>query len=728
MKIMTNFLTGGGIVAIFSSHLLAQTPLDTRDSQSLNTNSPQLGSREVKLQKSVVSAASGSEKNVVDAPASVSIITKEELESKPYRDLGEALKEVPGVSLEGTSNKLGQSAISIRGMPAGYTLFLIDGLRQNPSGDVATANLGVGVYNSFLPPLSAIERIEVIRGPMSTLYGSDALGGVVNIITKPITREWTGSMQSQFISPESSTFGNSYQNSLYISGPLKDNIGLLIRGRQITREASAQPRNDKGEAVNSFFGSQYVAYNLGGRLSFLPNEKHLLYADIDYTQSTYDNQIGQIGTLYVNQQGRGGYTPWVGINKLMGALSHRGDYSFGTWKSSVQYIKTENTGRLVAGNTSSPNLGKNRDITSNDVIVDSRLLVYLGEHNNLNLGLEYRYENYHDLAATPANHNRNTFALFAEDEWNIIDNLTFTLGTRYNYNDKFGSNLSPRAYLVYEIIDGFALKGGVATGYKAPYANQLIDAVYGYGSQGTLAFLGNPDLKAESSISYEFGAILEKEHITSSLMLFHSQFKDKIESMSVTKTSTQANYSATCATYGGSNNSCRLAYNADSAFSQGIEATFGLRDIWGFSFDTSYTFINSEITSGTNKGNPLSTTAKHQVIGKLGYNYKDFGTYLQAQYKQGIVNTSAIGNTAQAQALYNLFGGIYYKPSLLLNLGLSYKLTQNIRLHGGVYNLLDTNFADFRSYSYNNSSGNVNWYGPVIQEGRRYWAQISLDF
>lgn len=676
-----------------------------------------------------MSATAGSEKNVVDAPASVSVISKEELEQKPYRDLGEAIKEIPGVSVEGTSNKLGANAISIRGMPAGYTLFLIDGLRQNPSGDVATANLGVGVYNTFMPPLSAIERIEVIRGPMSTLYGSDALGGVINVVTKPITKQWSGSFQSQFVAPESPTFGNTYQNSLYITGPLAEKLGLTLRARQITREASKQPTNDRGDTINSFFGTQYVAYNIGGRLTYLPNEKNTLYADIDYTQSTYDNQLGQIGTLGVDAQGRGGYTEWVGMNKLSSSLAHMGSYGFGTWRNSLQYMRSDNTGRLVAGNVSSPNLGKNRGIASNDIIADSRLLFYLGESNNLNVGLEYRHENYHDLAATPANHNRNTFAAFVEDEWNIFKPLTLTLGARYNYNDKFGSNVSPRAYLVYEIIDNWSLKGGVATGYKAPYANQLIDAVYGYGSQGRLAFLGNPDLKAESSISYEVGTVFDGSYVDFSLTIFKTNFKDKIESQRVSKVAGSANYSETCALYGGSSAECNRTYNADSAYSQGIEASFGIKPVYGIGFDVSYTYIDSEITSGTNKGNPLSTTARNNLFGKLSYNYRAFGMYLQAHYKEGIVNTSAIGDDAAAQGLRNLFGGIYYKPSVALNLGMHYKLTQNIRLNGGVYNLLDTNFADFRWYNNGTTAGaSVNYYGPVIQEGRRYWLNIAFDF
>ena len=690
--------------------------------------------QEVDIGESVVSAT-GYEQLLQDAPASISIITKEELESKPYRDLGEALKEIPGVSLEGTSNKLGQSAISIRGMPAGYTLFLIDGLRQNPSGDVATANLGVGTYNSFMPPLSAIERIEVIRGPMSTIYGSDAIGGVINIITKPVTKKWGGSLQSQVIVPETTdigNFGNTYQNSLYLTGPIIDQLGLSIRARQITREASDKLKNDRGQTINSFFGTQYVAYNFGGRLTYLPNENHQIYADIDYTKSTYDNQTGQVGTLGVNAQGRGGYTPWVGLNKFMSALGYKGDYGFGILKTSLQYLNTENTGRLVAGQTSSPNLGKNRDITSSDIILDSNLLITLWESNLLNLGLEYRNENYHDLAATPASHNRNTFALFAEDEWRIIDPLRFTIGARYNYNDKFGSNVSPRAYLVYEIWSGWSIKGGVATGYKAPYANQLIDAVYGYGSQGTLAFLGNPNLKAESSISYEIGTMFDSDYVTFSLTLFRSNFKDKIESRRVSKTAGQADYSQTCATYGGSNAACSLAYNADSAYSQGIETTFGIKPIYGISFDASYTYIDSQITSGTNKGNPLSTTARHQLIGKLAYSFKDFNVYLQAQYKNGIINTTAMGNNTAAQNLRNVFGGIYYKPSTILNLGLGYKITENIRINGGVYNLLNANVIDFRTYGTANTTtgiySSVNIYGPVIQEGRRYWLTLALDF
>ena len=94
------------------------------------------------------------------------------------------LRDVEGidVGLE-ASDKNGRATISMRGLPSEYTLVLIDGRRQSNVGQLYPNNFGGGQF-AYLPPLDAIERIEVVRGPMSTLYGSDAMGGVINIITR----------------------------------------------------------------------------------------------------------------------------------------------------------------------------------------------------------------------------------------------------------------------------------------------------------------------------------------------------------------------------------------------------------------------------------------------------------------------------------------------------------------------------------------------------------------
>ncbi|PAL05419.1 hypothetical protein B8W90_12070, partial [Staphylococcus hominis] len=90
---------------------------------------------------------------------------------------------------------------------------------------------------AYLPPLDAIERIEVVRGPMSSLYGSDAMGGVINIITRKIAPEWGGSVTFNYSKPDSSTRGNTTQMGALFSGPLTENLGLRIGANVTDRES-----------------------------------------------------------------------------------------------------------------------------------------------------------------------------------------------------------------------------------------------------------------------------------------------------------------------------------------------------------------------------------------------------------------------------------------------------------------------------------------------------------
>lgn len=135
----------------------------------------------------LVTTASGFKQTVEDAPASVSVVTREQLETKSYRDVTDALKDVPGVLVTGGGSS---SDISIRGMDPKYTMILVDGKRV-ASRETRPNSDNSGIEQGWLPPLPAIERIEVVRGPMSSLYGSDAMGGVINIITRKAQKNGT---------------------------------------------------------------------------------------------------------------------------------------------------------------------------------------------------------------------------------------------------------------------------------------------------------------------------------------------------------------------------------------------------------------------------------------------------------------------------------------------------------------------------------------------------------
>src|SRR5690554_6326568 len=191
----------------------------------------------VRLADTVVTAA-GFEQKVTDAPASISVISQEDLQRKRYGNLAQALEDIEGIDVQQGTGKTGGLNISIRGMPSEYTLILIDGRRQNSAGNV-TPNGFNETSTSFMPPMSAIERIEVIRGPMSTLYGSDAMGGVINIITKKVAKEWSGSVTLGHTFQEDSDYGDTSNASIYASGPLvEDLLGLAVRGNVHLRDES----------------------------------------------------------------------------------------------------------------------------------------------------------------------------------------------------------------------------------------------------------------------------------------------------------------------------------------------------------------------------------------------------------------------------------------------------------------------------------------------------------
>ena len=163
---------------------------------SLSANSFAEEKKNAELDAIVVTAA-GTAQDLRDAPASISVVDKQQLKQHPSNRLEEALQDIPGVNVSGSN--VNKSDISIRGLPADYTLIMVDGRRQNTRESRPNGN--GGYEGAFIPPVNAIERIEVVRGPMSSLYGSDAMGGVVNIITKNATENWTGSLSGGFTAP-----------------------------------------------------------------------------------------------------------------------------------------------------------------------------------------------------------------------------------------------------------------------------------------------------------------------------------------------------------------------------------------------------------------------------------------------------------------------------------------------------------------------------------------------
>jgi outer membrane receptor for ferrienterochelin and colicins len=674
----------------------------------------------------VVVTASGFEQMVREAPASITVITREGLEQKPIHSLADALVHVEGVDVGVGVDKTGAPQISMRGMPSSYTLVLVDGRRQNTSGNVAPNDFG-NTANNFIPPMSAIERIEIIRGPMSTLYGSDAMGGVVNIITRKVGTAWGGSVGVETTKQEHSQFGNLYGANFYLDGPLVDDLlGLSLRGGTFERDhADIAYRNLDGDEIVPWMGANPVSYdnhNIGARLAFTPNDNHDLWLEVASNRQKYDNREGQMGTL-----GDGGYAPTLRFNRDQATFAWDARFDFGALESSLQDSRTETIGRLLPAGTAGA--GDPRRLQNRNRVLDTKLITDIGA-NKLTVGGQYLDAELVDGVA-PAAFEFQQWALFAENEWRVNDALNLTVGARHDDHSIFGSHLSPRAYLVWNASRNWVVKGGYSEGYRSPNVEDLTPGIKGFGGQGTIPLIGTPTLKPETSATTELGVYYAADNgFSTSLTVFNNDFDDKIASGTpVTNCAyglTRAQYDdasfagADCVDVGFFPRSATLGQtvNIDSAVTRGAEFAMQLPLAEHWNLLLNYTHTDSEQKSGAAKGQPLTNTPRHLLNTSLNWQVGSaLNLYLRGEYRSARYR----GAGAAQEQLGD------YKPYSQFHLGGRYELSDAVSLNAAVYNLFDKDFVDYLPYDNNGTVAYANS-RSTSEGGRRLWLSINVDF
>ena len=415
----------------------------------------------------------------------------------------------------------------MRGMGSDYTLILVDGKRQNNHGDIYPNNFGGNQFN-HIPPIETIERIEVIRGPMSTLYGADALGGVINIITRKVGKTWAGVVSLSGTWQENRDRGDNASANVYLSGPIQqDLLGLTLRASTFKRAASAlEPTGNAGNTTISTRGPSPVKADIdtiGARLTLTPTRDHELYLDLDTARQVYDNSAAQLGTLGVQ-----GYTDQQKFNREQTVLAYNANLGIGRLETSLTHNETETIGRTIPNGTPGKVPGSARTLTAENRILDAKLITAVGESHLLTVGAQHWEAEMVDGVA-PAPYTYTQWAVFGEDEWRLRPDLALTLGARYDDHSQFGAQFSPRIYTVWDAHPNWTVKGGVSRGFKTPRLDQLADGITGFTGQGTRPTIGTPSLKPETSTSYEFGTLFDdKQGFTLGATVFFNQFKDKI--------------------------------------------------------------------------------------------------------------------------------------------------------------------------------------------------------
>ncbi|HHE4691054.1 TPA: ligand-gated channel protein [Proteus mirabilis] len=635
----------------------------------------------------LVTTASGFKQTVEDAPASVSVVTREQLETKSYRDVTDALKDVPGVLVTGGGSS---SDISIRGMDPKYTMILVDGKRV-ASRETRPNSDNSGIEQGWLPPLPAIERIEVVRGPMSSLYGSDAMGGVINIITRKAQKEWNFSLRGDTTLTERKNEGNTGQGSFYAAGPLIDNVlGLKLQGQY----------SHRGEDRRVDGYNRQITASGGGTLSWTPDEKNTVEFEFKKDNQHRDSRVGYSKSAEL-VKGKKPQSSFTDYELTHYALTHDGIYDFGTMNTYVQRDESRNPSRKM---------------DYDDTTVRNQTVFMFGDHM-LSVGGQYRYEELKDEGNKLKGNNkldRYSWALFAEDEWTLTNDFALTAGLRMDKDENFGTHWTPRVYGVWHLADEWTLKGGVSTGYRSPDLRQAT-ATWGQGTGGgryDAVIYGNPDLKPEKSVTEEIGIIWDnRDNLTASLTIYNTDFKDKItEVRRCDSRSDKAPGMLDCTLADGVGNSgdpydfVSDRTNVDKANMRGVEVTANWIISPEWNLAANYTFTDTEQKSDDFKGKPLNKQPRHMANATLNWETTpEMETWARINFR---------GKTSEYLSRTSMSKST---PSYaFVDVGTSYSLTKQLNLIGGVYNVFD------RRIERDN-------YGSTL-EGRRYNIGLNYNF
>lgn len=651
-------------LVLFQQTALAQTATST------NTQTVTLDT--------IVISASSTEHSLRHAPASISVITADDLKDRPVSNLADAMRDVPGVTITGIG--MNRKGVSFRGMDSKYSLVLVNGRRITPSiNAIAHSNLDLNWI-----PASQVERIEVIRGPMSSLYGSEALGGTINIITQKPENAWSGEISSYFSNGISDPSGNSYIFSASTGGALiQDKLFLNMYGEKKYQGEVLMPSTVNGLFPSYLEGLRSHQAGLGLRWVITPGHE----LTFDHLDGHEDNIRHAIATKTIRQPGKPPvssqheYASYDDIRRRQTSLGYQGEGSWGKMQANLYNSDLERT--------NTRNDTNNEDIQKlTETIADLRVNIPLAQRHLLTAGTEWRKEKLEDDGFTGSGKTSLIHtALFLQDEIAITPDWSVIIGDRLDRHEKFGSHHSPRLYTVYDLSEQFTLKGGIGRGFKAPTLKQLSSDYTGSGRGGFFTVHGNPDLAPETSTNIEFSAIYETDRLFLEGTIYRNKVKNKI--------------AYTCTNYCGQRGlELGTYHNIERARYNGTElgASYALTD--RLKLKISYNYLNAR----DHEDRHLTLTPRHSGSAGLSWTPTEQLTlgahmqYIGTQYMDAGNNT----NKQKASRVYSLQAG--------------YQLNKHLRVSAGIENLSNEKFID---------EDTVNTYA---EPGRRLNLGLTLSF
>lgn len=677
----------------------------------------------------MVVTATRTQMSVKEAPSAVQVVDNKKLEQTQAKTLHDALKGALGVNV--FNDFQGRSNVSIRGSESRHVLILVDGKRLGGEAAYNSAN----AWDVDRIRMEDVERVEIIRGPAGALYGSDAMGGVINVVTK------TPNKTTAVINYEHGWYENGkgagYKSNLYLQGAEKNYTYKINAGLNNSRPYDTLNPSDKAPAGSygdyNFYGEERpLSVNVG--YTFDNGNK----LDVDFSRlKEKTQQAGAPTRTFMVKPGKPITTTTPYQDKIKTiyndntrtdyAITYKGsddkqDWMFRAYKSVFdKHYKNRDNTRMTsprgvgAWTLQAPKIDTIKRTLS---VIEGKDTFNLGDKNKLTAGFEYRKDESEGTrlkkASTPLSGPTandafdkaaiNYMAAYVQDEFRPDDKWLIIPSVRFDHSDQFSNKLTSNLAATYNAADDVRVKAVVGQGYKTPTVNDLYIfwEMYGQNPGGPGQFyVGNPDLKPEKSLSYELS--VEKDwgdRSTVHLGVFRSEVKDLI--------STYWNGHLTQEypdIYPGVAGDKIMEYkNIPEATLQGVELYGSHRVGKDIYLNAGYTFLDAK---NKTEGTRLQDRSKHQVT--FGVSYQPENIYAWDLSFDLVSNINYYFNNGDKSTMGNF---VYEtKNFTIANIMTSKHLNKDTKIYLGIDNI--SNHQNFGPYS----DGNL---GRLYRVGMEY--------
>lgn len=572
----------------------------------------------------------------------VDVLTSKDLKDTGYETVGEALREIPGVVTRRGSETTPVTGEQVQGIDSRQVLVLLDGQPV-----VGARGVKSGIINLDRQSVGRLESVEVVKGASSALYGSDAIGGVINLRTQEQTTPFSASAQIS-----GGSFGALDTRGRI--GFVKDKLSGVFN--------LERHKNNGFDLFPSDFttdGSGYHRYDTYGKLKyqFTPN-----FSVIGFANGYWNNSRGRV----VGEPGLGNPTgrQIIDVDDDTQNYGLTADWAI-DGKTNLQvrgylarfdeiYRNTTQTGVNLPDGNLFERYGK-FDFTISRII---------GESHFLQAGAEFVKNKYSGLFRLQNDRGEaNTQTVWVQDKMNFFNRVTFTAGARLDHHSVFGTAGSPRFGFNFRISDNLYARASWGRGFRAPDLGQLYykfaNPLFRY------QVLGNQDLQPEHSGSWQLGGEFNgfSRKLRFGLNFFRNDVRNLINSQSLGTFPTRAaveaalanvNVDPTLSQYVDFYPVMLFVYrNLANVYTQGIEADASYVLPRGFSVSGAYTFLE---TKDKRTQLPLTFRHKHHGFMKIAYDNTRYG--INANFRGTFFGNYWTLATRQAPAyqLFDLYG------------------------------------------------------------------------